>query len=87
MKARIYGMGGPTDLTDKVRGFGGNSSATFEVELDDGRTLQLTVYETGRYYMRGWGNVPKLLNNMDDLNVAGVLAHKPPLPVEQQGNW
>jgi len=87
MKARIYNHGSPHDLSDKVSGFGEHQSACFEVELDDGRTLQLVVYGTGRYYMRGWGNIPKLVNNMDDLTASGILAPKPALPEDQQGKW
>ena len=86
MHAKMYG-GDEIDLTRHIRGFGENAYAIFEAELDDGRTVQLSVHNNGRVFLRGWGNIPKLVGNSNTLELTAVLAPEPPLPEDQQCNY
>ncbi len=51
---------------------GNPGSAVLEVELEDGRTVQLAVSGDGEIFLRAWGNMPQKLGNM---NRTGFSAH------------
>jgi hypothetical protein len=59
MKARAYVMGRAVPL-EGVRNPG---STILEVELDDGRTVQLCVDVEGHIHLRAWGNIPAKVGN------------------------
>jgi len=59
MKARTYVQGRPIPIeVNQPPG-----SVVLEAELDDGRTVQLSVNETGVVLLRGWGNIPATIGN------------------------
>lgn len=59
MKARAYVMGRAVPL----EGIANGASTILEVELDDGRTVQLVVDCGGRIGLRAWGNIPAKVGN------------------------
>lgn len=62
MKARTYVQGQPIPIeVNQPAGTAG--TAVLEVELDDGRTVQLSVDEAGVILLRGWGNIPATVGN------------------------
>ena len=48
-------------------------SVVLEVEFPDGRTVQLSVEDTGGVNLRGWGNIPAKVGNGTKLSLAGVV--------------
>jgi hypothetical protein len=59
---RSYDMGTAQPIDRKH--YSPEHSAIIEVELEDGRTVQLTVTTNGEVYFRGWGNIPARLGNI-----------------------
>jgi len=57
MKTRIYTRGRPISIELN------QPTAVLEVELDDGRTVQLNVDKAGAIFLRGWGNIPAKVGN------------------------
>lgn len=53
MKTKIHVQGRPAIEVDQP------GTVTVEVELDDGRTVQLSVDETGVILLRSWTNIPE----------------------------
>jgi hypothetical protein len=70
MLARAYVHGKALPLLG-VRNPG---SVVLEVELDDGRTVQMAVEDNGRIFLRGWGNTPALLGNANAVEFRCQLA-------------
>jgi hypothetical protein len=48
-------------------------TAVLEVELSDGRTIQLTFNEDGVVFLRGWGNIPAKLGNGNSMTFRAQL--------------
>jgi hypothetical protein len=48
-----------------------------DVELQDGRTVQLIVNGDGSIDLRGWGNIPIKLGNDNRLNFRADLVFEP----------
>lgn len=65
MDARSYIMGRPQSVPVNRHAAGAN--VVLEVELADGRTVQLCVNHTGDIHVRGWGNVPQSVGNMNQV--------------------
>ena len=61
-EVRAYVGGRPISLPEAL---GNPGSAVLEVELEDGRTVQLVVSGEGDVHLRAWGNVPAKIGNMD----------------------
>lgn len=61
-EVRAYVHGRPVALP---RALGNLGSAVLEVELEDGRTVQLVVSGNGDVHLRAWGNVPAKIGNMN----------------------
>lgn len=59
IKLRTYRMGKATELAPFEQ------SAIIELEAPDGRTVQLCFRENGEIDLRGWGNIPISVGNMD----------------------
>ena len=59
-EVRAYVSGNPIVLHEAL---GNSDSVVLEVELEDGRTVQLVVSGDGRVDLRAWGNVPAKLGN------------------------
>jgi len=64
MKARTYIRGRAIPIVVN------QPQAVLEVELDDGRTVQLSVDEAGTILLRGWGNIPASLGNNNTIVLA-----------------
>lgn len=74
MKTRAYVMGRPVP----IEGINNPGSVILEVEMEDGRTVQLAVYRTGQIDLRAWGNIAAKVGNM-----AQVDMHCTVVPQEQ----
>lgn len=72
MIARTYVMGQPKfiEVNDP-------HSAVIEIELDDGRTVQLVVNKDGTIYLRGWGNIPGKVGNSNKVEFVCELNKEP----------
>ena len=53
-------------------------SGLIEMQAADGRTLQVVFDEEGRVHIRGWGNIPGKVGNMDRFSVHGSVAFEEP---------
>lgn len=73
MKLRNYKNGTPIDLSHAL----GTHAAVVEVELDDGRTVQMVVRHDGAVDLRAWGNSPMRLGNGNKTAIRFVVAHEP----------
>lgn len=51
--------------------------AVLEVQLQDGRTVQLSVGDDGLVNLRAWGNVPAKVVNGDQAGASFKLAFEP----------
>ena len=74
MKARAYVMGRAIDIPN----ISNPQSIILEVELDDGRTVQLSVSDTGHIWLRGWGNIPAKVGNGTVVTMDCELPHEDP---------
>lgn len=74
MKARAYVGGKPIEL-DRMTNPG---SAILEVELNDGRTVQLCVNKDGGICLRGWGNIPATVGNSNSIVLTCELKYEEP---------
>lgn len=72
MKARAYVHGHAVPL-DNANNPG---STILEVELDDGRTVQLVVNDTGHIGVRAWGNIPAKVGNTAQVSFECLLHHE-----------
>lgn len=68
-------MGHVHDIPVNTHANGAN--AVIEVELNDGRTVQLYINEEGDFCIRGWGNVPAKIGNMNRITLACHIEHEP----------
>jgi len=66
MKAFAYIHGKPLQL----QGVSNPGSIVLEVRLDDDRTVQLVVRDDGEIQVRGWGNIPILVGNGNQVEFA-----------------
>jgi len=73
-EVRAYVMGKPVVLHNILN----SGNVVLEVELDDGRTVQLVVSGDGEIHLRAWGNVPAKIGNMDRTGFSAVV------PCEEQ---
>lgn len=55
-----------------------NRGAIVEVEMNDGRTIQLCVDEDGEVNLRGWGNIPGKVGNWSRMNFTAQLLSEVP---------
>lgn len=69
MKLRAYKAGSATDISDLTN----RLDAVVEVELPDGRTVQLAVDDIGRINLRAWGNTPCKVGNDASISLHMIL--------------
>jgi hypothetical protein len=74
IKARAYVRGKVVELPD-LNNIG---SVILEVELDDGRTVQLSVGIEGRIHLRAWGNIPAKVGNADSVHLTAIVPFEEP---------
>lgn len=70
MEARAYVHGKALPLS----GVSNPGSVILEVELPDGRTVQMRVTDEGEVNLRAWGNIPEKVGNMDQFSFHGQLS-------------
>jgi hypothetical protein len=80
MKLVIYDYGTPREVELRQ-----HNAAVLEVSLPDGRTVQLTFDTKGTVRLRGWGNVPILVGNGNELGLHTHLAYEEPT-CDKHGN-
>lgn len=73
-----------TDVIELLQAELSKTSDTLYVRTDDlcleadGRTLQVVFHEEGRIYIRGWGNIPGKVGNMNKFGAHGSIAFEEP---------
>lgn len=61
-----------------IEGVTNMGSTILEVELHDGRTVQMVVRLDGTIHIRGWGNVPAKVLNCNSVEVTCILPFQTP---------
>lgn len=79
MKVTAYKWGVRHDITEEVVTHGAAGAASvIEVQLADGRTVQLVVESDGSVRVRGWGNKPALVGNMENTSFTATIPTQEP---------
>ncbi len=66
---------GEKKLLEHTGNLGG---ATVQINLEDDRTVQIDVREDGTVFLRGWGNTPDRLGNVNKMEFHGKLEKEEP---------
>lgn len=59
--------------------------AGMQIEMEDGRTVQVFFNSDGRVHVRGWGNKPITLGNLDRTSFVALIPYEEPL-YDENGN-
>jgi len=81
-KVRAYVSGETVPLL----GLNNPGGTILEVELPDGRTVQLTVHNDGGVMVRGWGNIPGKVGNSNSLTLNAMVPPEAPSTCEKCHN-
>lgn len=65
-----------------IEGVANPGSVIFEVELEDGRTVQFRVDKDGYVNVRGWGNIAAKVGNRNILELHAFVPHEEPFTCE-----